>query len=277
MSLVRRHLARHAQLAAQAAAGGGALAEIPTNAPERSAYELMLAQLDADRRRLKDVQSTERKVELKRRLLPAYTDWIVGALAAGAAGAAAQDEVVAEIMIWTIDVGDIAAAMPIIRHVLAHGLALPARFNRQPATLIVEQCAEAALAALATKSPFPLLPLLEIEELTAARDVFDQVRAKLHKAIGQLALREAEAPDQDRAGYSRVALDLADQHLRRALALDAKSGVKKDIERVEREIRKLPAGEAGAENKLAPAAGGAEAEGAAQADAPKPPHPPVTG
>lgn len=37
-----------------------------------TAYELMLAKLDADRRRLKDIQSIERKIEVKREILPEY-------------------------------------------------------------------------------------------------------------------------------------------------------------------------------------------------------------
>lgn len=46
-------------------------------------YELMLVKLAADRRRLKSVQSMERKAEVKRGLLPDYAPWIDGVLAAG--------------------------------------------------------------------------------------------------------------------------------------------------------------------------------------------------
>ncbi len=56
----------------------------------------------------------------------------------------------------------------------------------------------------------------------------DQVRAKLHKVTG-LVLRDAGEP--------AAALE----HLRRAMQLDAQAGVKKEIERLDRELQPKPA------------------------------------
>lgn len=45
-----------------------------------NAYELMLMQLAEHRRRLKQVQSIERKIEAKRTMLPEYMPWVQGVL-----------------------------------------------------------------------------------------------------------------------------------------------------------------------------------------------------
>jgi len=60
-------------------------------------------------------------------------------------------------------------------------------------------------------------------KLTESEDMPDEVRAKLHKAIGY-ALNETDKP-------------AALEHLIRALNLHEKVGVKKDIEVLEREIK----------------------------------------
>ncbi|EFN6438888.1 hypothetical protein HMH15_003539 [Salmonella enterica] len=46
-----------------------------------SGYDLMLLQLAEDRRRLKGVQSTVKKAEIKVELLPKYSAWAEGVLA----------------------------------------------------------------------------------------------------------------------------------------------------------------------------------------------------
>ncbi len=49
-----------------------------------SGYELMLMQLGEDRRRLKGIQSTVKKAEIKIEVLPRYVPWVDGVLAADA-------------------------------------------------------------------------------------------------------------------------------------------------------------------------------------------------
>lgn len=56
----------------------------------------------------------------------------------------------------------------------------------------------------------------------------DEVRAKLHKITGQV-LRDNKQPADALA------------HLKRAMQLDCQAGVKKDIERLERELKPKPA------------------------------------
>lgn len=183
-----------------------------------SAYELMLAQLINHRRRLKDIQSIESKIELKKTLLPEYHAWLTGVLA-GNHGT--QDEVLMTCMAWHIDCCQWADALPLAEYALHHKLVLPEQFKRTLATMIVEEVADNALKV---NTAVPLPVLIDIEIMTRVEDMPDQVRAKLYKAIGFAKRSANEAPS---------ALDW----LSRALALDERVGVKKDIERLDREIK----------------------------------------
>lgn len=212
-SPAQRHYERvSAELAAASAAPGGSLAGA-------SAYELMLAKLATDRRRLKAIQSIERKIDVKRaELLPEYVEYVAGALRGGRG---AQDDVLTTVMIWRIDAGDFAGALDIARYALAHRMTLPDQYDRPLATAIAEEFAQAALAAFKLGETFDASQLAEVMTLTESADMHDQVRAKLHKALGK-ALQESD---------SMSALD----HLRRALQLDERAGVKQDIARLEAE------------------------------------------
>ena len=143
--------ARHRQkiLARQAAAKApeGVAAARPKDGPEASAYELLLAELGKDLARLREVQSVEGKIALKREMIVSYDHHVDATLDASAqSGKAVQDEIVATMMIWRFDIGDFAAGLEIAAHVLRFGLAMPQRMQRQAATLIAEEVAEAALA-----------------------------------------------------------------------------------------------------------------------------------
>jgi hypothetical protein len=186
--------------------------------PRATAYELILAKLNSDKRRLKQVQSVERKIAVKRELLPDYEAWVSGVLAGDKGG---QDDVVATIMVWRIDVGDIAGALLLADYVLRHGLALPDYYKRTPGTLIAEEIADAALREFSVGRTFDLAVLVRTEELTSDADMPDEVRAKLMKALGL-------------AYEARGLFDVAAGLLVRAYELNDKVGVKKDIERVQR-------------------------------------------
>jgi len=247
MSLARRH--REATLAAQAAgtaAPAGGAAPMPTEGPVASEYQLLLAALGVDLNDLRNIESIERKIEAKRGKIERYRPWVEGALSgAEVHGGAAQDEIVANILVWAIDVADWPLAFDIARHVLAHGLALPERYSRKPATLIAEEFAEAGL-----KNPpgIGLAHLQAVAALVDDADIHDQVRAKLEKAIGLAFTAAAAAFDPEAesapAGGKAALIAAALDHHRRALSLDAKCGVKKLIEALEREAKNLPAGPA---------------------------------
>jgi tetratricopeptide (TPR) repeat protein len=222
-SLARRHFQRVS--AAQAAEASG-------DAPmQGDAYQLMQAALFEDYRRLKATQSMERKAEIKREILPKYADYVDGVLAAGRG---AQDDVLMRVMLWRIDAGDLAGAVAIARYALQHGLTPPDQFERGTAAIIAEEVADQALKLIEAEDAevTALLELLEeVEALTRDADMHDQIRAKLHKALGY-ALRDSARPQE------------ALEHLKRALQLNDRAGVKKDIERLEREVKNASQGPA---------------------------------
>jgi hypothetical protein len=218
----QRHFARVA--AALVAATG----EPGQSLAGASRYELMLAKLATDRRRLKDVQSIERKRLVKLEVLPEYADYVAGALEGGRG---AQDDVLVTVMVWRIDVGDYAGAIQIARYALEHGLTLPDQYERTLATTVAEEVAEVALVALKAAQGFDVDLLYQVIDLTAKHDMPDVVRAKLYKATGY-------ALD----AYPTLALN----YLRRALELHDKIGVKQDITRLEKAVNAAIAAAQGA-------------------------------
>lgn len=234
-------------IAAQASASADASGKappMPEDGPVASEYQLMLAALGEDLRHLSEIQSVERKIEAKRALIDRYRPWLAGTLAATREDgeAAPQDDVVATMLVWAIDIADWPLALALAGHVLTAGLALPERYKRTPATLIAEEVAEAGLLIPPQADAATLSAVLA---LTADHDMPDQVRAKLHKALGRSFQHRADAfdptADSAVAGGKAALLAAALDHFHRALALDSGSGVKKVIETLERMAAKLAA------------------------------------
>ncbi|MBU1605772.1 MAG: terminase [Alphaproteobacteria bacterium] len=253
MSLAMRHKAKMAgrQRAANSAALPGKRPAAPQRSREVTEYENRRAELGEDLRSLKEIQSIEAKIARKADLLPKYDDWCAGVLEAAAAAQAEDkrietDDILVQTMVWAIDCADAERAVPRAAVVIGHGMELPTRFERTAGCMIAEEFAETAMKALQldeTSVP-PLAPFLTIEELTEGEDMPDQVRAKLHRAIGEVILRAADvAPegDQGPAGGKRAAITAAIGKFKRALQLDSKAGVKKLIEARERQLRDLEA------------------------------------
>lgn len=209
-----------------------------------NAYELQLMQLAEHRRTLKGIQSIERKIDAKRTMLATYKPWIDGLLAADRGG---QDDVLVTIMLWHLDTGDLEGAFNMADYVIRHGLNTPDQYDRSAPTLIAEEVADTAIK-LQEAGTGPCYDLLSAYlELLKESDMFDQVHAKLHKAVGRAALAE---------GFKEPAAE----HYRRALELHDKVGIKKELEVLEREIKK---------DKEAEQAAKAEAEQAAAEQAAK--------
>jgi len=185
------------------------------SARHANGYELMLMQLNEDRRRLKGIQSHARKAEIKITLLPKYLIWINGVIEANSER---QDDVLLYVMVWAIDAGDFDLALRIAEHALPHRWAMPMPTPRNVATWVVEEISDSALKALASKQVFSADTLLRALSVTGGCDMPDQSLARLHKAIGYV-LREIRPME-------------ALNHLNQALALHDRCGVKKDIEQL---------------------------------------------
>jgi len=209
---------------------------MPTDGPVASEYQQLLAALQIDMNRLRQIESTEKKIEAKREMIGTYRPWIEGALAAEIP---AQDEIVANMLVWAMDLADWELAFNIAAHVVNNNLALPERYKRKPVTLIVEEVAEAGLA------PEPRITRADMQLFSAAfgaADMHDQVKAKLAKALGMAFKREADEFDASAenavAGGKKGLLTEALIHFQDALALDKSCGVKKLIEGLERDLKK---------------------------------------
>lgn len=216
---------KQAALAAAAAPAGGNTGG--------SAYQLLLAQLYEHRQQLKAIQSIERKIEAKREFLPLYTPWVQGVLENGQG---AQDLVFTTVWVWALDVGDYASALDMAQYILRHGLTLPDQYQRDPATTLIDEVADATLKG---KVPFEQAAqvLARVGELTDAKDVPDQARAKLHKAMGYALVGRTSVSEVDYKELPVEKAQLALPYLHRALELFSGVGVKKDIERLERRVK----------------------------------------
>lgn len=226
---------------------------------ESSAYQLMQAKLAADKRTLKGIESVQAKAAMKAKMLPAYADWIAGALAGGGG---ADDVVLTTCMVWAIDAGAYALALTIAPYVLQHGLPMPDHYQRKAASILVDEMADAyllgrwnAITYGATAEPAQgeaiqqhgtggaVDLLAQALALTQDHDMPDQARAKLYKAVAYAALgkvQTAEVVDLDK--MPRQALQDVRDLLGTAVALDALCGVKKDLERIDRKLAADAAG-----------------------------------
>lgn len=200
--------------------------EAATATPERpqgQTHELHRIALVEDVRALHDIQSIERKIEAKREMLPKYESYVQGVLSAGTGQ---QDDVLVTLMVWYLDTGDLKAGLDVAEYAIEHGIETPDKYARTTATLAAEEVAEYALHKLSDDSADDGLQehICRAIEMFTDADMQDQVKAKLFKAHGYLLRQQ---------GLDAEALPV----LQRALALHEKVGVKKDIERLERELK----------------------------------------
>lgn len=226
----QRHLeAKQAALASASTPAGSEL--------QGSAYQLMLAQLAEHRRSLKDIQSIEKKIEAKRGFLPLYDDWVDGALAHGRGG---QDLVLTTVLIWHIDAGNFRRALQIAEYAVAHSLPLPDQYERTLGTALIDEFGGAALRGqMSRQDALELLP--DVLHGTRELDAPDQARAKLHKAYGYALIDKSGSKDVNFEKLELKQVEGALEHLQRAFELFDQVGVKKDIERLDRQLKKLQA------------------------------------
>ncbi|MPV86915.1 phage terminase small subunit [Ostreibacterium oceani] len=244
-SLFRRHrerilAAQHAE-ADRAARAGGTSWHTAVDA-----YDTLLMALAEDNARLSNVRGTEAKTALKRELLPTYRDWSDAAVDAilssdmasdGGSensgennGGHRQDDIVAHVFVWSIDIGDYDTALRLFSAISAADMTLPERFRRRPADFLAEQLAEAAIdecyrevapdARTVTRALFD-----RVMTAIAGIDMHDEISAKLMKAGGGLS-----ESDDDLSG----ALD----YYERAIALNPKIGVKTKIKALKKALKK---------------------------------------
>lgn len=236
-SPARAHYQQHMAAAQQAENS-----DQPLDKATANAYDLMLVALAEHKRQLKDIKGSEKKAELKAKLLPEYAPWIAGVLEADTGR---QDDVLMTVFVWTIDTADFATAVKIGDYAIRHKLVMPDQYQRDVASVLAEEIADIALKF---DDEFRKANLDHIERtvaITDDQDIHDAIRAKLYKALGYACRANGEQK------YAR-------HLLARALELDQRVGVKKDLERLDVVIKNLPAEE---DTAQAPAEGSVENNG----------------
>ena len=207
-SPARKHFEK--TLAAKQSAAPTGAAAVPAEAGIATKFRALLGSHKAI---LKAIQSKVEKANVKRELLPEYDAYVEGVLSAQSGQ---QDDILVTIMLWRLDIGDIAGAMAIASYALDHGMTMPEGFKSNIATMVLDVITDNEPTAE------QLGDLLEAIELTKSHDMPDEVRAKAHKAAGLLL--EDKEPAQ--------ALD----HLKTALQFNSKCGVKTRIDKLEKQI-----------------------------------------
>lgn len=174
-----------------------------------SAYELMLEQMGQQKRDLKSIKSMVAKNDAKASMLPEWTGYIEGVLAADTG---ATDSIIGQLLIWSIDVAEYDQAINIGTYMLRHDIALPEQFERDTVDAFAEELADAWI-----KHDEPTITLVHLKqtlELVESYELFDEVRAKLLRALG-------EASHQAGAKY-----ETSIQYLDEAVSLNPRVGCK---------------------------------------------------
>ncbi len=209
--------------------------------PATSEYQQLLAKLHDDLRALSEIQSIEMRIEKKRSMIQAFLPWCEGALSIEEGAQAPQDEILVTVMIWALDIQNWDLALTIAAHCIKHGLALPERYSRTLGCLVTEEIAEYAIQ---NEGKVPHEVLMRARPGDGPEyDMPDQARAKFHRALGESFARQAETFDPKAesapAGGKPALIDSALSELHRALQLNKKVGVKKHVQELEREAKKL--------------------------------------
>lgn len=195
----------------------------------RTAHEEVLYRLRLAQARLKGVQARSAKAAIKKELLPDFSGWIEGTLEADGGQ---QDEVIATLMVWAIDCGDLPLALRIGAYVVRHNLIMPDNFGRTAATVLTEEICNPVLTQAGTDADADLSAFIEpldtLREIVTDQDMPDEVRAKLCKAC---AFARRGLTDADSMASS---LKL----LREAMHLNPNAGVKREIATLSRALKK---------------------------------------
>lgn len=167
-----------------------------------SAYELMLEQMGQQKRELKSIKSMVAKNEAKAAMLPEWQGYIEGVLAADTG---ATDSIIGQLLIWSIDVDEYDQAIGIAEYMLKHDIALPEQFERDTVDAFAEEMADAWI-----KRDEPVISLAQLKMvlgLVDTHELFDEVRAKLLRALGE-ASHEAGAEYETSIKYLDEAVTL---------------------------------------------------------------------
>ena len=198
------------------------------------AFELMMMQMRQHRSDLKAIKSIESKIEAKRQLLPLYDAYVDGVMQARPG---TQDQIIARVMVWSLDAGLYKRGIDIAEYMLAAGLNPPDDYQRNVATILQDEISTAVCDGKLSGDE-AMQTILRVMGLTTTADTPDQPKARLCKAAGWALIGKTSTSDADIAKLTPEVCAQALPYLQRAIELDKLAGVKKDIERLERRVKK---------------------------------------
>lgn len=145
-----------------------------------SAYELLLEMLGQHKRALKVHKSMSSKNELKAQLMTEWHDYI-DELTNNGNGQ--PNAIAGQLLVWAIDVGDYERGIALGRYMLANNINMPEQFERDSEDVLAEEMATAWIGK--DEPSITLDDLLATEKLVADCELYDEVKAKLYRAIGE--------------------------------------------------------------------------------------------
>lgn len=236
-------LAAKAAKTAQAAGGND-----PYGAPQGSDYELLRARLAEHKRALALIRAKAQKEQYKVDAVKDFDGWVDGVLATGSG---TPDPVFTEMLAWNLDAGNHERALEMAAYAIRHKLTMPDQFSRAVPEFVMDEFFAAYNQGKLGKSEGEgggdggdAVALLERAlEITEDADAHDQPRAKLLKAYGYALIGcKPDSAEFDTGKLDAAVGQQALTALQIALKLDEKSGVKKDIEKLERALKKASQG-----------------------------------
>ncbi|WAU72942.1 MULTISPECIES: phage terminase small subunit [unclassified Acinetobacter] len=169
---------------------------------------------------LSNIRAVDKKVEFKKLWLPEFQGFIDASLAQSPAE---QNTALMYLMAWAIDTDNFKLALQIGQHGILNGMVMPEKFKRTVAEVLAENVAEACIKDVELGVENASV-LESITELVRGEDIVNEAHAKIYKAFG-LAISESRPAE-------------ALEAFKNALRLHDKSGVKKNIEQLERLLKR---------------------------------------
>ena len=168
--------------------------------------QLLDSSLQEDLKRLKEIQSRERKVQAKReQLLPKYEEYVNKLMADQK-----THQIIAWYMVWLFDCGEIDSALALTEYCELHSVPMPERIKRKPSVFAADEVLAWAERELdSDRSPNPYFGRMFACIHNNEIDVPDELRAKYYKLAGLIEF--------ERGGELRLAVD----HLSKAYELGA--------------------------------------------------------
>ena len=181
------------------------------------AYRTYKVKIEIELAQMSRFRSISKRNSIKESVIPDYMNYVQSVIS-GDSGL--QDNVLVTVMIWCIDVGRYADALLMAGYAIKHRLKMPDDYKRTLPEFVAEEFSNKAISGI--RADYLLDSLEQIDELTLNEDLTDEIRAKLHKAMGM--------------AWMKASNEKALEHFNRALEFNPKATVKRLIKGIMKQI-----------------------------------------